>query len=75
MFKHFKIKFSFLREAQRKDKVKLLYYRTKDQRADILTKVLPKVKYEPLRNELGEAKRRFVESVFILIQLFGFFNC
>ena len=51
--KHFKIKLFFLREAQREGEVKLIYCRTEDQSADILTKVLPKARFEALRNKLG----------------------
>ena len=51
--KHFKIKLFFLREAQREGEVKLLYCRTEDQSADVLTKALPKSRFEALRNKLG----------------------
>ncbi|KAG5065887.1 hypothetical protein JHK86_009618 [Glycine max] len=51
--KHFKIKLFFLRETQREGEVKLIYCRSEDQSADILTKVFPKVRFEVLRNKLG----------------------
>nr|KYP76434.1 Copia protein [Cajanus cajan] len=51
--KHFKIKLSFLREAQREGEVKLIYCRTEDQGVDVLTKALPKAKFEALRNKLS----------------------
>jgi hypothetical protein len=51
--KHFKIEFFFLREVQQEGKVKLLYCKTEEQHADILTKALPKLKFEYLRQKLG----------------------
>ena len=36
----------FLREAQREGEAKLIYCRTEDQSADILTKALPKARFE-----------------------------
>ena len=51
--KHFKIKLFFLRETQREGEVKLIYCRSEDQSADILTKVFPKARFEVLRNKLG----------------------
>ena len=51
--KHFKIKLFFLRETQREGEVKLIYCRTEDQSADILTKALPMTRFEVLRNKLG----------------------
>ena len=43
----------FLREAQREGEVKLIYCRTEDQSANVLTKALPKTRFEALRNKLG----------------------
>jgi hypothetical protein len=51
--KHFKIKLYFLREAQIEEEVTLLYCRTNDQIADVLTKALPKASFEDLRRKLG----------------------
>ena len=51
--KHFKIKLYFLREAQKEEEVTLLYCRTNDQIADVLTKALPKASFEDLRRKLG----------------------
>ena len=51
--KHFKIKIFLLREVQREGEVKLLYYKTKNQSVDILTKILPKARFEYLRQMLG----------------------
>nr|KYP44287.1 Copia protein [Cajanus cajan] len=61
--KHFKIKLSFLREAQREGEVKLIYYRTEDQGTDVLTKALPKARFEALRNKLGVCNYRGKEEI------------
>ena len=42
--KHFKIKLYFLREVQREGEVQLIYCKTENQSADILTKALSKVR-------------------------------
>ncbi|CAL5436624.1 unnamed protein product [Camellia sinensis] len=47
--KHFKIKFYLLREVQREGEVQLIYCKTENQSADILTKALPNIRYEFLR--------------------------
>ena len=51
--KHFKIKIFFLREVQQEGELKLLYCKTEEQHANILTKALPKLKFEYLRQKLG----------------------
>ncbi|WVZ10601.1 hypothetical protein V8G54_015131 [Vigna mungo] len=51
--KNFKIKLFFLREVQREGQVKLVYCITENQVADILTKALPKSRFEFLRQKLG----------------------
>jgi hypothetical protein len=48
--KYFKIKLYFLIEAQKEEEVTLLYCRTNDQIADILTKALSKASLEDLPN-------------------------
>jgi len=50
--KHFKMKLYFLREVQREGEIQLIYCKTENQNADILTKPLPKAKYEFLRQRL-----------------------
>ncbi|TYK29919.1 Retrovirus-related Pol polyprotein from transposon TNT 1-94 [Cucumis melo var. makuwa] len=47
--KHFNIKLFFLREVQKSGEVILVYCKTEDQVADILTKPLPTCKFEFLR--------------------------
>ncbi|KAL0547185.1 hypothetical protein IC582_017113 [Cucumis melo] len=51
--KHFNIKLFFLREVQKSGEVILVYCKTEDQVADILTKLLPTCKFEFLRSKLG----------------------
>ena len=51
--KHFKIKLYHLREEQNDGEVKLLYCKTEDQIADVLTKALPKARFETLRGKIG----------------------
>ena len=51
--KHFKLKLYFLREVQKEGEIQLVYCKTESQNADILTKPLPKARYEFLRQRLG----------------------
>ena len=60
--KHFKIKLFLLREVQREGEVKLLYCKTENQSADILTKALPKAKFEYLRQKLGVCSSKVKEE-------------
>jgi len=50
--KLFKLKLYFLREVQREGEIQLIYCKTENQNADILTKSLPKAKYEFFRQRL-----------------------
>ncbi|RVW89616.1 Copia protein [Vitis vinifera] len=51
--KHFKIKLYFLREVQKEGDIQLVYCNAESQNADILTKALPKIRFEFLRERLG----------------------
>jgi hypothetical protein len=51
--KRFKIKLYFLKEVQKEGEVTLLYCRTNDQIADVLTKALSKASFEELRSKLS----------------------
>ena len=60
--KHFKIKLFLLREVQREREVKLLYCKTENQSADILTKTLPKARFKYLRKKLGVCHSKVKEE-------------
>ena len=51
--KHFKLKLYFLRDVQKEGEIQLIYCKTENQNADILTKPLPKARYEFLRERIG----------------------
>jgi hypothetical protein len=51
--KHFKIKLYFLREVQKEGEVILLYCKTNDQIADVLTKAFSNFFFEELRSKLS----------------------
>ena len=51
--KHTKIKYHFVLEAEAEKEVRLVHCNSEYQIADILTKVLPKAKFETLRTRLG----------------------
>jgi hypothetical protein len=60
--KHFKLKYYFLREVQKNEELQLIYCKTEDQLADILTKPLPKARFETLRNKIGVCSKRCKEE-------------
>ena len=51
--RHIAIKHHFIREAIEEGEVELNFCRSEEQRADILTKALPKEKFQFLREALG----------------------
>ena len=51
--KHIDIKFHYLREAVEKKEVNIIYCATEKMTADIMTKPLPKVKFEEFRSDMG----------------------
>jgi hypothetical protein len=51
--KHINIRYHFIREAVEDGKVDLVYCRTEEMVADILTKALPAVKFTYLRSKMG----------------------
>ena len=51
--KHISVKYHAIREAERNGEVKLVHCSSDDQLADILTKVLPKNRFETLRERLN----------------------
>ena len=60
--KHLKIKLYFLRDVQREGEVQLIYCKTENQSANILTKALPKIRYKFLRQKLGVCNSRVKEE-------------
>ena len=60
--KHFKIKYHFLREVQSNKEVVLVHCKTEDQLADILTKALPKSRFEELREKIEVGIKRSKEE-------------
>ena len=50
---NFPIKYHFIREAIEENKIQLRYCKFENQRADILTKALPIMKFQILRKALG----------------------
>lgn len=51
--KHIDIKYNFIREVIRNGKIKIVYIPTADQLADMMTKALPRVKFEYLKSKIG----------------------
>ena len=60
--KHINVKFHSIREAGKNSLVKLHYYSTDEQLADIMTKGLPKSRLEFLRLKLGMSKANLKEE-------------
>ena len=53
--KHIDIKFHYVREAVEKKEINIIYCATETMTADIMTKPLPKVKFEEFRSDMGLA--------------------
>ncbi|XP_074363907.1 secreted RxLR effector protein 161-like [Apium graveolens] len=51
--RHIAVKHHFIREKIEENEIKLVYYKSEEQVADIFTKALPKEKFQMLRNLLG----------------------
>ena len=60
--KYLKIKYYFLKEVQRRKEVVLVHCKTEDQLADILTKALPKGRFEDLRQKIGVCRSKIKEE-------------
>ncbi|BBG93443.1 hypothetical protein Prudu_001453 [Prunus dulcis] len=60
--RHISRKFHFIREAIQAKEIELIYCKTEDQIADILTKALPKDRFVRLRSLLGVKSAKGLEG-------------
>ena len=60
--KHIRVKFHAIREAEKLGEVNLVHCSSENQLADILTKALPKAKFELMRAKLGVSKKNLKEE-------------
>ncbi|KAF2319032.1 hypothetical protein GH714_012725 [Hevea brasiliensis] len=60
--KHIKVKFHFLREAEKSCEIKLLHCKSDEQLADVLTKALPKSKFEEMKKKLRVSRKILKEE-------------
>lgn len=60
--KHINVKLYAIREAERMKEVKLMHCSSENQLADILTKPLPKSRFEMMRSKLGVSKENLKEE-------------
>lgn len=60
--KHIKIKYHFLREAEAENEIKLLHCKSDIQIADIMTKALPKARFEVLKKYLCVSSKNAKEE-------------
>ena len=60
--KHINVKFHAIRQAEKDGEVQLVHCSSDQQIADIMTKALPKGKFEVLRAKLGVSKKNLKEE-------------
>ena len=60
--KHINVRFHALRDAEKYGEINLVHCRTEEQQADILTKALPRGKFEFIRSLLGVSKKNLKEE-------------
>ena len=60
--KHISVKYHAIKEAERNEEVKLVHCSSEVQLADILTKSLPKNRFETLREELSVSRKSAKEE-------------
>ena len=60
--KHINVKFHAIRQAEKEGSVQLIHCRSDDQLADIMTKELPRGRFEVLKTALGVLKKNLKEE-------------
>ncbi|KAF2323330.1 hypothetical protein GH714_034668 [Hevea brasiliensis] len=59
--KHINVKFHSIKEAEKNIEIKMMHCRSEEQLADIMTKHLPRARFEVLREILGVSKKTLKE--------------
>ena len=60
--KHISVKYHAIREVERSKEITLMHCRSEEQFANILTKSLPKIKFNLLKEKLGVFKKNLKEE-------------
>ena len=60
--KHINVKFHAIRQAEKEGSVQLIHCRSDEQSADIMTKALPRERFEVLKTALGVLKKNLKEE-------------
>ena len=60
--KHINVKFHAIREAEKLGEINVMHFNFEDQLGDIMTKALPKARFETLRRSLGVSRKNAKEE-------------
>ena len=60
--KHISVKFHAIREAEKLGEINVMHFNFEDQLGDIMTKALPKARFETLRRSLGVSRKNAKEE-------------